>query len=185
MTPAKEPRSDLNSIRAVWPGPHQIVMTRWRGTPGPWEPPSDEQVKLWAQMGVNLIIGGANYWSGDYARPLAAEKTRHFLETAHHYGIKVIPYVTFADFNFTAPGYQEHAAEWMASQGIEYANETTLMCYNAQGWREYPRKAMGRFARPVRFRRALHRPVDQYPFLLELPPRLRRLSWQLLDRRLS
>jgi hypothetical protein len=140
MTPAKEPRSDWNSIRAVWPGPHQIVMTRWRGTPEPWEPPSDEQVKLWAQMGVNLIIGGANYWSGDYARPLAAEKIRHFLETAHHYGIKVIPYVTFADFNFTAPGYQQHAAEWMASAGIEYANETTLMCYSALGWREFLEK---------------------------------------------
>jgi len=144
MTPAKEPRNDLNSIRAVWPGPHQIVMTRWRGAPKPWEPPSDDQVKLWAQMGVNLIIGGANYWSGDYARPLQPEKIRHFLETAHHYGIRVIPYVTFADFNFTAPGYQEHAAEWMASAGIEYANETTLMCYNAQGWREFLEKQWDR-----------------------------------------
>jgi hypothetical protein len=140
MTPAKQPRDDLNSIRLVWPGPHQIIMTRWRGTQKAWEPPSDEDVKLWAQMGVNLIVGGANYWSGDYARPLQPEKTRHFIETAHHYGIKVIPYVTFADFNFTAPGYQQHAAEWMASAGIEYANETTLMCYNARGWREYLEK---------------------------------------------
>jgi hypothetical protein len=140
VTPAKRPRDDLNSIRAVWPGPHQIVMTRWRGTQKAWEPPSDEQVKVWAQMGVNLIVGGANYWSGDYSRPLQPEKTRHFIETAHHYGISVIPYVTFADFNFTAPGYQQHATEWMASAGIEYANETTLMCYNAQGWREFLEK---------------------------------------------
>jgi hypothetical protein len=140
MTPAKRPREDLNSVREAVTGPNQIVMTRWRGAQEPWEPPSDEQVKLWAQMGVNLIVGGANNWSGDYAQPLQAEKTRHFLETAHHYGIKVIPYVTFADFNFAAPGYQEHAAEWMASAGIEYANETTLMCYNAQGWREFLEK---------------------------------------------
>ncbi len=140
MTPAKHPRDDLNSIRPVWPGPHQIVMTRWRGTQKAWEPPSDDQVKLWAQMGVNLIVGGANYWSGDYARPLQPEMIRHFLETAHHYKIKVIPYVTFADFNFSAPGYQRHAAEWMASAGIEFANETTLMCYNAQGWREFLEK---------------------------------------------
>jgi len=139
-SPAKRPRNDLNSLRVVWPGPHQIVMTRWRGTQTPWEPPSDEQVKLWAQMGVNLIIGGANYWSGDYARPLEPAKTRRFIETAHRYGIKVIPYVTFADFNFTAPGYQAHAADWMASKSIEYANETTLMCYNAQGWREHLEK---------------------------------------------
>jgi hypothetical protein len=139
-TPAKHPRNDLNSLRPVWPGPHQIVMTRWRGTQKPWAPPTDEQVKLWAQMGVNLIIGGADYWSGDYARPLEPEKTKHFIETAHKYGIKVIPYVTFTDFNFTAPGYQEHAAEWMASKGIEYANETTLMCYNAKGWRDHLEK---------------------------------------------
>jgi hypothetical protein len=113
------------------------VMARWRSTRQPWQPPGDEQVRLWAQMGVNLIIGGANYWSGDYTRPLEAEKTRHFIATAHRYGIKVIPYVTFADYNYSAPGYQEHAAEWMASAGIEYANETTLMCYSAKGWREF------------------------------------------------
>lgn len=139
-TPAKRPRNDLNNLRVVWPGPHQIVMPRWRGTRQPWEPPSDEQVRLWAQVGVNLIVGGADYWSGDYTRPLQPEKIRHFIATAHRYGIQVIPYVTFTDFNFAAPGYQEHAAEWMASQSIEYASETTLMCYNAKGWREYLEK---------------------------------------------
>ncbi len=143
-TPAKRPRNDLNSLRVVWPGPHQIVMTRWRGRQEPWSPPDDEQVKLWAQMGVNLIVGGADYWSGDYARPLAPEKIRHFIQTAHRYGIKVIPYVTFTDFNFTAPGYQEHAVEWMASKSIEYANETTLMCYNAEGWRDHLEKQWDR-----------------------------------------
>ena len=136
-TPAKRPRNDLNSLRVVWPGPHQIMMTRWRGDQRPWEPPTDDQVRMWAQIGVNLIVGGADYWSGDYTRPLQPEKTKHFIDTAHRYGIKVIPYVTFTDFNFAAPGYQEHAAEWMASKNIEYANETTLMCYNAKGWREY------------------------------------------------
>jgi hypothetical protein len=139
-TPAKHPRNDLNSLRVAWPGPHQIRMTRWNGSRTSWEPPTDEQVKLWAQVGVNLIIGGADYWSGDYARPLEPEKTRHFLETAHRYGIKVIPYVTFSDFNFAAPEYQEHAAEWMASQSIEFANETTLMCFNAMGWRDHLEK---------------------------------------------
>src|SRR6266513_1869966 len=139
-TPAKRPRNDLNSLRVVWPGPHQIVMTRWRGRRQPWEPPSDEQVRLWAQTGVNLIVGGADYWSGDYARPLLPEKTRRFMAAAHRYDIKVIPYVTFADFNFAAPGYQEHAADWMASQSIEFADETTLMCYNAAGWREHLEK---------------------------------------------
>jgi Domain of unknown function (DUF6259) len=135
-TPAKHPRNDLNYSRVIWPGPHQIVMTGWRGTQKPWVPPSDELVKFWAQIGVNLIVGGADYWSGDYARPLEPEKTKHFLKTAHRYGIKVIPYVTFSDYNFAAPGYQEHAAEWMSSESIEFANETTLMCFDAKGWRD-------------------------------------------------
>jgi hypothetical protein len=139
-TPARRPGNQLNYPRVIWPGPHQIVMTRWRGTQEAWAPPSDEQVKLWAQIGVTLIVGGADYWSGDYARPLEPEKTRHFLETAHKYGIKVIPYVTFSDFNFAAPEYQRHAAEWMASQSIEFANETTLMCFNARGWGEHLEK---------------------------------------------
>ena len=94
-------------------------------------------MRFWAQIGANLIVGGADYWSGDYAHPLQPEKTRHFLETAHRYCIKVIPYVTFSDFNFAAPEYQEHSAEWRCSQSTEFANETTLMCFNSKGWGEH------------------------------------------------
>ncbi len=137
LTPPKLPRSDLNSTRIVWPGPHQINMVRWRGRTEPWAPPGDEQVKQWAALGVNLIVGGANYFSGDYSHPTAAEKIRHFLDTAHSYGIKVIPYVTFSDWNFEAPGYQEHAGDWMVSKAIEYAHHTTLMCFGAEGWRKH------------------------------------------------
>jgi hypothetical protein len=86
---------------------------------------------------VNLIVGGANYFSGDYSHPTAAEKIHHFLDTAHSYGIRVIPYVTFSDWNFEAPGYQEHAGDWMVSKAIEYAHHTTLMCFGAEGWRKH------------------------------------------------
>jgi hypothetical protein len=150
-TPAKEARQDMNQVRAVWPGPHQLVMTRWRGQQKPWEPPSDEQVRQWAMMGANLIVGGTDYWSGDYTRTLEPEKVRHFIATAHRYGIKVIPYVTFTDFNFAAPGYQEHAADWMASKSIEFASETTLMCYNAAGWREFLEKQWDRLLTDFEF----------------------------------
>ena len=52
--------------------------------------------------------------------------------------MKVIPYVTFSDYNFCAPGYQEHAAEWMASHAQSSSScETTLMCFGAEGWREH------------------------------------------------
>ncbi|MBN2289465.1 MAG: hypothetical protein JXQ83_09050, partial [Candidatus Glassbacteria bacterium] len=36
-----------------------------------------------------------------------------------------------------APGYQEHAADWMCSKAIEYAQHTSLMCFGAEGWREH------------------------------------------------
>ena len=137
LTPAKNPRDDLNSLRVVWPGPHQINMVRWRGRTEPWSPPSDEQVKVWAQQGINLIVGGANFMSGDFSRPTDQDKVRHFIDQAHRYGIKVIPYVTFSDYNFEAPGYQENAAAWAASKAIEYANCTTLMCFGAEGWRQH------------------------------------------------
>jgi uncharacterized protein DUF6259 len=150
MTPARHPRNDLNSIRDAKVGPNQIQMVRWRGRKTPWEPPSDEQVRLWAQMGVNLIVGGANYFSAEYT-PTDTDKVRHFLETAHRFGIKVIPYVTFSDFNFEAPGYQEHAAEWMTSKGIEYANETTLMCFGAEGWRQFLEKQWDALLRDFEF----------------------------------
>ncbi len=136
LTPPKAPRDDLNSSRIAWPGPHQIRMSRWNGDQEEWAPPSDEQVRQWARMGINLVIGGANFFSGDYSHPTVPDKVRHFLETAHANGIKVIPYVTFSDFDFEAPGYQEHAADWMNSMAIEYRMETTLMCFGAEGWRE-------------------------------------------------
>jgi len=137
LTPPKLPRDDLNSTRIVWPGPHQIQMVRWRGRTRPWSPPSEEQISQWARVGVNLIVGGANYFSGDYSRPTFPGKIHSFLDAAHSYGIKVIPYVTFSDWNFEAPGYQEHAADWMCSKSIEYAHHTTLMCFGAEGWRKH------------------------------------------------
>lgn len=137
LSPARRREERFNSCRVVWPGPHQIRMVRWSGTTEPWSPPSDEQVKFWAQLGVNLIVGGANYFSGDFSHPTAPDKIRRFLRTAHSYGMKVIPYVTFSDYNFSAPGYQEHAADWAASAAIEFKCETTLMCFGAEGWREH------------------------------------------------
>ncbi|MBN2290368.1 MAG: hypothetical protein JXQ83_13620, partial [Candidatus Glassbacteria bacterium] len=95
LTPPKLPRDDLNSSRIVWPGPHQIQMVRWRGRNELWSPPDDELVEQWAKVGVNLIVGGANYFSGDYSHPTFPDKVRHFLDTAHRFGMKVIPYVTF------------------------------------------------------------------------------------------
>ena len=137
LTPPKTPRQDLNFARLAWPGPHQIIMAGWAEGEEEWSPPSDETVKNWAQNGINIILGGANYFSGDYSHPTHPDKTRHFVETAHKYGMRVIPYVTFSDWNMVAPGYQEHALDWMNSSGTEFRTETSLMCFSAEGWREH------------------------------------------------
>ena len=137
LTPPKLPREELNSSRVVWPGPHQIVMAHFNGRREPWSPPAEDQIAQWAKIGVNLIVGGTDCFSGDYSHPAYPEKVRQFLDTAHRYGIQVIPYVTFSDYDFDAPGYQEHAADWMCSQAIEFRQETSLMCFGAEGWREH------------------------------------------------
>jgi len=137
MTPAKRQRDDLHSFRAVWPGPHQINMAGWWGRREPWSPASDERIKMWAQMGVYVIIGGANYFSGDYSNPSHPDKIDRFVATAHKHGIKVIPYVTFSDLNHDAPAYQTHSDEWKYSGSQEFRDFTTLMCYGSEGWREH------------------------------------------------
>ncbi len=136
MVPAKLPRQDLNSVRVVWPGPHQIIMAGWNHD-NEWTPPSDEQIARWKALNVNLIIGGANYFDGDTPSIVHADKVRAFLKKAHAAGMKVIPYVTFSDFEFGAREYRKHAADWYSSRCIEFKNETLLMCPGADGWRDH------------------------------------------------
>ena len=134
LTPAKRPRQDLNNVRVAWPGPHQIAMARW-SRDKEWAPPGEEQVAEWKVLNVNLLVGGANYFDGDAPSIVHADKVRVFLKQAHSAGMKVLPYVTFSDFNFGARDYQKHAGDWYSSRCIEFKNETLLMCPGADGWR--------------------------------------------------
>lgn len=136
LTPPKQPRTDLNYVRVMWPGPHQVVMAGWAGGKKEWAPPTTEQLDEWQELGVNLIVGGLHFYDGDATTATHAEETRSFLKEAHARDMRVIPYVTFNDFSFAAAEYEEKSGEWFNSQCIEFRNETTLMCYGADGWRD-------------------------------------------------
>lgn len=137
LTPPKQPRKDLNYVRVMWPGPHQVVMAGWAGRDAEWAPPTVDQLDEWKDLGVNLIVGGVHFYDGDAATATHVDETRRFLQEAHARGMKVIPYVTFNDFSFAAEDYDAKSTEWFNSQCIEFRNETTLMCYGADGWREH------------------------------------------------
>lgn len=129
VTPTKEPRRDLEQVRVWWLGPHQYQ-------PG-FRHPDENTIRRLAQAGINVVVGGANYESGDYANPEGPEQTRNFIATCHRYGIRVVPYVTFSDLAHVLPAAKEHLEEWMAEPKIEYRYSTTLMCFNCRPWREY------------------------------------------------
>ncbi len=135
LLPPKKPRQELNSVRMAWPGPHQVVMAGWADN-REWHPPSSEEIMRWKETGVNLAIGGLHFFDGDAPSSTMNEEVRHYIKEAHAAGIKVIPYMTFNDFAFGSRDYRRDAPAWYYSACIEYRNETTLMCYNADGWRE-------------------------------------------------
>lgn len=136
MTPPKLPKEDLNGTRLAWPGPHQIRMVGW-SQEEEWEPPKDAQIEEWESMHINLLVGGANYFDGDTPSLVKQDKVREFLKKAHDAGMKVIPYMTFADFEFGARDYRKQGGKWYNSRCIEFKNETLLMCSGSEEWRNH------------------------------------------------
>ncbi|KPK99337.1 MAG: hypothetical protein AMK75_06680 [Planctomycetes bacterium SM23_65] len=129
LTPTRETRQDLEQMRVCWVGPHQ-----WRRR---FVHPDEDLIRAWAEKGINVIIGGANYRSGDYANPDNPEEVKKFIAACHKHGIRVIPYVTFSDLNHTLPVAREHLEEWMVEPKTEYRYITTLMCFGCRPWREH------------------------------------------------
>jgi Domain of unknown function (DUF6259) len=137
-----------------------------------WTPPSEEQIATLAKNGYNLVVGVANWLSGDYI-PLNEDDLRRTIDACHKHGIKVIPYITLMDLCHASKTFRDHAEQWaieptvehfratqeFVQKGIEAENayrmhpdqETTLMCPGAPGWRAYWKQQIGRV-------------VDQYEF---------------------
>jgi len=122
-----DPRA--NDLRVWWLGPHQYRSG--------WHPPDEKSIAAWAAAGANLVIGGANWRSGDYSHPERPADLDRFIELCHRYGMRVLPYVTFTDLEFGTPAFAAHAEEWRIEPVAEFNYRSHLMCYGAEGWQEH------------------------------------------------
>jgi hypothetical protein len=127
--PAKEYSPRLWDLRVHWMGPHQIE-------PG-FVYPTDEEIAGLARRGINLLIGCANWRSGEYSRPENARETRRVIAACHRNGIRIIPYITFTDLNHRTAAFRAHGEDWQIEPVAEFKHLTNLMCYGAEGWREH------------------------------------------------
>jgi hypothetical protein len=131
--PAKAYQPGLADLRVHWLGPHQ-----WKVEPFTY--PSNEEIAGLARSGINVVVGGAHWRSGDYEHPDNPGEIRRVIAACHRNGIRIIPYITFTDLEYDAPMFPEHGEEWRIEPVAEYKHQTNLMCYGAEGWREHWRR---------------------------------------------
>lgn len=134
LQPVRLDPPEHHLLSTHWEGPHQFV----RG----YRAPEADEVAEWAAAGVELIIGGVNWASGDYQHPANLADARLFIEHCHRYGIKVLPYVTLHDLEYTAPASVDHDPQWRIEPIVEFNYRSHLMCTGAEGWQEHWRQAI-------------------------------------------
>jgi hypothetical protein len=130
-----------------------------------WTAPTEEQIATLARNGYNLVVGVANWLSGDYVA-LNETDLHRTIEVCHKHGIKVIPYITLMDLCHASKTFRDHAEEWAIEPTVEHfratqefvrkgteaedayrmdpEQETTLMCPGAPGWRDYWKQQIAR-----------------------------------------
>lgn len=141
--PGRKVRSETNSMQIQWIGPHQ-----YRNN---WQHPNEDEIKKWAEGGVNTIVGGANWYSGNYSNCSMPEDTRKFLDICHKYGLKVIPYITFTDQEYSTPGFDKTGPKWRIEPIVEFNYRSQLMCYGSAEWQDHWKNEISRI-------------FDQFPF---------------------
>ena len=129
IVPAKPYDPALSDLRIHWMGPHQINPK--------FVYPTDEEIAGFARQGINILLGCAHWRSGQYSRPLEPAETRRVIRACHRHGLKIIPYITFTDLNHQTPAFQAHGQDWQIEPVAEFRHLTNLMCYGAEGWRDY------------------------------------------------
>ncbi len=83
--------------------------------------PSDDDLVRASKAGVKLIRFHNDYredgpfWHDGAYPPYDAggmHELRRIINTSHHLGMKIVPYISVKELHPDAPGYQEHANEW-------------------------------------------------------------------------
>jgi hypothetical protein len=163
VTPSKKFDPKAMLLKGVHLGPHQHQERLTL--------PNEEQIRTLAQNGYNLMLGVANWRSGQYIA-LNDAALRRTIDLCHKYGMKIIPYVTLNDLAHSTEEFRVHGEEWAIEPTTEFVHrsyweqreeldfttyrnfperETTLMCPAAEGWREHWKKTIDRLARDYEF----------------------------------
>jgi hypothetical protein len=155
VTPSKKFDPYYAMLKGAHLGPHQH---RAQSTV-----PDEGQIRALAQNGYNMMVGVANWRSGEYV-PLNDGDVRRTIELAHQYGLKIIPYITFVDLAHATEEWRRHGEEWAIEPTQEFIRnsskfrdpqvemawrtdvegQTTLMCPGAPGWRAHWKKQIDR-----------------------------------------
>lgn len=118
----------------------------------PW--PDAETIRGWAEKGVNAArLHNDFHDSGDFWHdgtfppydPAGMAAMAEVIATAHHHGIRVIPYFSLAELHPQAEAWQQHHAEWkrtVDAAGTEMHNYWKSGEYGSQmclasGWNDY------------------------------------------------
>ncbi len=161
ITPSKRFDPYYALLKGAHMGPHQHVADLKALT--------EDQIRLLAANGYDLVVGVANWRSGEYV-PLNETDVRRTIALCHRYGLKIIPYMTLVDLSHATETYRRHGEEWAIEPTTEFAMnlrpesvaaefawrnndelETTLMCPGAQGWREHWKRQIDRVVRDYDF----------------------------------
>ncbi|HSB16342.1 MAG TPA: DUF6259 domain-containing protein [Bryobacteraceae bacterium] len=155
VTPSKKFDPYYAMIKGAHLGPHQHRLSV--------NLPDENQLRILAQNGYNLVVGMANWRSGEYV-PLNDADLRRTISLCHKFGMKVIPYITLVDLSHATAAFRDHGEEWAIEPTTEnyrltprfrdlkvemaYRNdpeqETTLMCPASEGWRGFWKKQIDR-----------------------------------------
>ena len=130
--------------------------------------PSEEEVKRWADSGVNVVrlhndySPDENFWH-DGAWPPYDEKgmqeLRRVITTCHRYKILIVPYFSIHEFHPKAAGYSQYAKEWARTNdelGTIYHNYYEKGEFGAQmcpqsGWIERRKRDVQKAYRELDF----------------------------------
>ena len=130
--------------------------------------PSEEEIKRWAENGVNVVrlhndyYEDENFWHDGAWPPYdekGMEELRRVIAACHRYKILIVPYFSMHEFHPQADGYPQHAQEWARTNdelGTIYHNSVGKGEYGAQmcpqsGWLERRKRDVEKAYRELGF----------------------------------